>query len=125
MAVNQDTLYVKGDRNVEVTKREVTLGDLVSMECSNRVILPHLKTMKVLKIPENGEKRYVISILKIIACILINSHGISPPPSGSGSLLSAVPATYLSSHSKLLRSLLLPLPGLSDTTLFFVFHFPL
>ena len=49
MAVNQDTLYVKGDRNVEVTKREVTLGDLVSMECSNRVILPHLKTMKVLK----------------------------------------------------------------------------
>ena len=173
------------------------------MECSNRVILPHLKTMKVLKIPENGEKRYVISILKIIACIhekypglevqnlgetdlivtyemqktpskwvhvaktilvvlitffgaafsafhrnqiskchfplchfyisvsfyiqriLINSHGISPPPSGSGSLLSAVPATYLSSHSKLLRSLLLPLPGLSDTTLFFVFHFPL
>ena len=64
MAVNQDTLYVKGDRNVEVTKREVTLGDLVSMECSNRVILPHLKTMKVLKIPENGEKRYVISILK-------------------------------------------------------------
>ena len=47
MAVNQDTLYVKGDRNVEVTKREVTLGDLVSMECSNRVILPHLKTMKV------------------------------------------------------------------------------
>ena len=69
MAVNQDTLYVKGDRNVEVTKREVTLGDLVSMECSNRVILPHLKTMKVLKIPENGEKRYVISILKIIECI--------------------------------------------------------
>ena len=69
MAVNQDTLYVKGDRNVEVTKREVTLGDLVSMECSNRVILPHLKTMKVLKIPENGENRYVISILKIIACI--------------------------------------------------------
>ena len=55
MAVNQDTLYVKGDRNVEVTKREVTLGDLVSMECSNRVILPHLKTMKVFKYPENGE----------------------------------------------------------------------
>ena len=47
MAVNQDTLYVKGDRNVEVTKREVTLGDLVSMECSNRVNMPHLKTMKV------------------------------------------------------------------------------
>lgn len=56
MAVNQDTLYVKGDRNVEVTKREVTLGDLVSMECSNRVILPHLKTMKVLKISGKWRK---------------------------------------------------------------------
>ncbi len=67
MAVNQDTLYVKGDRNVEVTKREVTRGDLVSMECSNRVILPQVKTMTVWTIPENGEKRYVISILKIIA----------------------------------------------------------
>ena len=38
MAVNQDTLYVKGDRNVEVTKREVTLGDLVSMELAVTVL---------------------------------------------------------------------------------------
>ena len=60
MAVNQDTLYVKGDRNVEVTKREVTLGDLVSMECSNRVILPHLKTMKVLKICDLHFKDYCV-----------------------------------------------------------------
>ncbi len=70
MAVNHDTLYLKGDRNVEVTKREVTLGDLLTMECSNKTLLPHLKTMKILKIPEGEKKqRYVISILKIIACI--------------------------------------------------------
>ncbi len=69
MAVNQDILYMKGDRNVEITKREVTLGDLLEMECSNHALLPHLKTMKILKIPEHGEKRYVISVLKIIACI--------------------------------------------------------
>ena len=67
MAVNQDTLYVKGDRNVEVTKREVTLGDLVSMECSNRVILPHLKTMKT---PSKW-----VHVAKTILVVLITFFG--------------------------------------------------
>lgn len=30
------TLYIKGDRDVEVTKPDVTLGDLLSMECSDQ-----------------------------------------------------------------------------------------
>ena len=66
-----------------------------------------------------------LKVCKELGKIPVSMAIDTPPPSGSGSLLSAVPATYLSSHSKLLRSLLLPLPGLSDTTLFFVFHFPL
>lgn len=69
MSANQDTVYIKGDRDVEVTKREVTLGDIVALECSNKTIIPKLKVLKILKIPEEGKHRYVISILKIIACI--------------------------------------------------------
>lgn len=69
MSSNPDTLYIKGERDVEVTKREVTLGDILSFECSNKALIPKVKTLKILKIPENGQKRYVISILKIIACI--------------------------------------------------------
>ncbi|MGC4020098.1 MAG: stage V sporulation protein AA [Muricomes sp.] len=69
MAVNHDTVYLKGDRNVEVKKPEVTLGDIMSMECSNKDIIPKLKTLKILKIPDGGKQRLVISILKIIACI--------------------------------------------------------
>lgn len=69
MAVNHDTVYLKGDRNVEVQKLDVTLGDIVSMECSNKDIIPKLKTLKILKIPNQGKQRFVISILKIIACI--------------------------------------------------------
>lgn len=69
MAANQDTLYVKGNRNVEVKKREVTLGDLLTMECSNPTVATRLKTLKVWKIPEGKEQRYVISILKLISCI--------------------------------------------------------
>ena len=69
MAVNHDILYIKGDRNVEVQKQDVTLGDLVALECSNKEIIPKLKTLKILKIPSQGKQRFVISILKIIACI--------------------------------------------------------
>ena len=32
------TLYIKGDRDVEVTKPDVTLGDILIMECSDKTI---------------------------------------------------------------------------------------
>lgn len=69
MSANQDTVYIKGERDVEVTKRDVTLGDIISLECSNKNVVPKLKVLKILKIPEEGKHRYVVSILKIIACI--------------------------------------------------------
>ena len=64
------TLYIKGDRDVE----DVTLADLLSMECSDQSLLPKLKTMKILKFKKTGNQRCVISVLKIIACI----HGQYP-----------------------------------------------
>lgn len=60
------TLYIKGDRDVEVTKPDVTLADLLSMECSDQSLLPKLKTMKILKFKKTGNQRCVISVLKII-----------------------------------------------------------
>lgn len=76
MSANQETLYIKGDRDVEVTKSEVTLGDILTMECSNKNIIPKVRSLKILKIPEKGKRRYVISILKIIACIHQEYPGI-------------------------------------------------
>lgn len=63
------TLYIKGDRNVEVTKPDVYLKDIVMMECPDKNMLPKLQTLKVLKIQGKKEQRYVLSVLKIIACI--------------------------------------------------------
>ena len=68
------TLYIKGDRDVEVTKPDITLADVLSMECSDQSLLPKLKTMKILKFKKTGNQRCVISVLKIIACI----HGQYP-----------------------------------------------
>lgn len=71
MSANKDTLYIKGDRDVELTKTEVTLGDILSLECSNKTVIPKIKSIKLVKFSEQGKKqqRVVISVLKIIACI--------------------------------------------------------
>ena len=44
MASENITLYIKGDRNVEVTEQDVFLKDIVSMECSDKKFLPKLQT---------------------------------------------------------------------------------
>ncbi|MEF9915947.1 MAG: stage V sporulation protein AA [Lachnospiraceae bacterium] len=69
MASVNEIVYVKADQNVEVGKHLVTLGDVFSMECSNQDILNRLKTIRLIKIPEKGGKRFVISILKVIEII--------------------------------------------------------
>ncbi len=63
------TLYIKGDRDVEVTKPEVTLGDLLSMECTDKLMLAKIKTLKIIRFKKSGRQRCVVSVLKIISCI--------------------------------------------------------
>ena len=69
MSVAEDTLYIKGDQSVEVKRQDVTLGDIISMECAKQHVVSKLKTVKILKIPDQGKHRYVFSVLKIIECI--------------------------------------------------------
>lgn len=69
------TIYIKADKNVEVTKPEVTIGDIFEIECSDQKIIPKIKTHKLFKFTRNPAKsktkksRTVISILKVISCI--------------------------------------------------------
>lgn len=69
MAAEQETLYIIGPRNVEVQKTEVTLGDILNMECSNKTLLPKIKVIKIYKMPQEKNHRVVISVLKIIESI--------------------------------------------------------
>lgn len=66
---SDQVLYLKGDRDVEVTKQDVTVGDILSVECSNKTWIPKVKALRILKIKKGGRQRFVVSILKIIACI--------------------------------------------------------
>ena len=59
-------LYIKGDRDTEVTKPDVTLGDILSMECADKTVLPKIKTLRIIKFTKPGQQRCVISILRVI-----------------------------------------------------------
>lgn len=76
MSAVKETVYIKGDEAVEVTKQTVNLGDLVEMECSDPKLLPRLKVIRVLKFADSSKKysyhgrsRTVVSVLKLIQCI--------------------------------------------------------
>ena len=69
MASDSKILYIKGDRDVEVTKPDVTLGDLLSMECTDKLMLAKIKTLRIVKFKKSGRQRCVVSVLKIISCI--------------------------------------------------------
>lgn len=69
MRSERKTLYIKGSRNTEVTKPDVTLGDVLSMECTDKLTLAKLRARKLLKFPKNKQGRRVISVLEIISCI--------------------------------------------------------
>lgn len=67
--MKKETVYIKADQNVEVQHPDVTLGDVVQLECSNPEIIPKIKTLKLMKFQEGAERRCVVSILKIMECI--------------------------------------------------------
>ena len=69
MASENKILYIKGDRDVEVTKPDVTLGDLLNMECTDKLMLVKARTLKIVRFKKSGRQRCVVSVLKIISCI--------------------------------------------------------
>lgn len=72
MASNSEAVYIKADRNVEVTKPSVTLGDVLKMECANTEMIPKLKTIKLLTFHHTDKKnqnRTAVSVLRVIELI--------------------------------------------------------
>lgn len=69
MASGGKILYIKGDRNVEVTKTDVALGDILSMECTDKGMLAKIRTCRIFRFQRKGRQRCVISVMQIISCI--------------------------------------------------------
>lgn len=64
-----DTLYIKMGQSVELTHSDVTVGDVVKLECKNQNVVNKLKPIKILSDQTNGKQRYIVSIMKIIEIV--------------------------------------------------------
>lgn len=69
MMSNRIIVYIKGEMHTEVYERVVLLEDILDIESNNRILVNKLKKKQILKIPQRGPYRYVISVLRIIECI--------------------------------------------------------
>lgn len=69
MPDDRKMLYIKGDRNVEISRQEITLGDILSMECRDRTVIPKIRALRLMTVTGRGKQRFVVSVLKIISCI--------------------------------------------------------
>lgn len=69
-----DILYLKINKNIEVSHKEIFLSDVAKMECTKKDILSKVKAIHLMRIPDEKNNRYVFSILKVIEEI----HKICP-----------------------------------------------
>ena len=72
MKTGSETVYIKADRNVEVTKPDIKLGDVIKIECINQKLASDIEKIHVYKFKNkegSNKSRIVISALKIISCI--------------------------------------------------------
>lgn len=64
-----ETLYLQINRNIEVAKRDVTIGDVASVLCKNAAVMAKVKTLKLLSIPDVKKKRVCVSVMQVIEII--------------------------------------------------------
>ncbi len=60
------TVYLKCERNVEVKEQDVFLSDVGTIRCSDNVLDARLKAIKVHHFRKEGAKKCVISTLKLV-----------------------------------------------------------
>lgn len=64
--MKQQVVYLKCDRNAEVQAQDVFLKDVAELRCRDKVLSAKLNAIKVCRFPKEGEKRCVISCLKLV-----------------------------------------------------------
>lgn len=66
----EQTVYIKLNRSVCVENKDVCISDIAGVYCADRHIAAKVKAIRVLKMSDGSDRRYVVSILKVIECIL-------------------------------------------------------
>jgi stage V sporulation protein AA len=61
-----EILYMQINRNVEVNKTDVTVGDVATLLCGDNSMAAHIKTIKLLKLPDVPQRRVCFSVMTVI-----------------------------------------------------------
>lgn len=64
--MQNQTVYLKCERNVEVQSQDVFLADLGTVRCQDMVLTARLRALKVHHFQKQGSRRCVISTLKLV-----------------------------------------------------------
>ena len=65
----KDTLFIKFEKNKEVTHPDITLGDVGRFTCQNLSVVARVKAIQLIRAGGAKKGRYVFSILKVIEMI--------------------------------------------------------
>ena len=57
MAWKAGTIYIKADRNVEVAKTSVMIGDVLKIECTDPAMLARIRSIHLLTFHHPDDKR--------------------------------------------------------------------
>lgn len=87
MSTSSATIYLKAEQNVELQSPDVYVKDIGKLTCSDSHILAKVKAIKLLHFNKDGEKRQVISILKVIEEIAMVCPGVSVENLGESDIL--------------------------------------
>ncbi len=67
--IMSEVLYLQINKNVEVSKTDVTIGDIATLYCAKSGIVERVKTIKVINIPDVKAKRVCVSTMFVIKLI--------------------------------------------------------
>lgn len=71
-----DILYLKLEKISLVKEKKVTLEQVAKLWCSNKELEKRCKQVNILNIREDSDKRYVMSVLKVIEKLTEEEQGI-------------------------------------------------
>ena len=81
------TVYLKCGRNVEVQQENVFLKDVATLQCADGEVLARCSALRIHHFTPQGEKRCVVSVLKLIRQMEEACPGISVQSLGEADVL--------------------------------------
>jgi stage V sporulation protein AA len=61
-----EILYMQINKNIEVNKNDVTVGDVAALLCGDNSMAARIKTIKLVSIPDVPKRRVCFSVMKVI-----------------------------------------------------------